>query len=84
MKLPEINWIGLIENDAHASIGDYLLRFEKMDAGYWWWRVYHGDDTIAECNDNKYSFAKNKVEAKLMAEIAFLRHFVENNLTEKL
>lgn len=84
MKLPEINWKVIGVGDYSATSGDYLLRVENMSPRYWWWRVYHGDDTIAECNDNKDSFAKNKVEAKLMAEIAFLRHYVENNLTEKL
>jgi len=69
ISLPVV-WDIIADDDFVYRIGDYCLRVEQMDRKYWWWCVYYKDETIA-FDDVR---ATTELEAKLLAEIAYLRH----------
>ena len=96
-SIPKVVWepLGINAKDDFIAVmfGCYTLRVEKMDKNRWWWAVTlhknqiirstYNSDEVASSNENNESFAKTEREAKLLAEIAFIRHFI-NARAEKL
>ncbi|GEM_PF-4248453 len=70
--IPALAWEIIAGDDFVCHIGDYCLRVEKMKKDNYWWSVYYKDSAIA-FDDTQ---AKTELEAKLLAEAAFLRHKV--------
>jgi hypothetical protein len=75
MTVPSIIWKNIDDDDFICRIGNYCLRVEQMDKKYWWWCVYWYKDEIAFDEPN----AKTEKEAKLLAELYFIRHFINHN-----
>lgn len=69
--LPAVAWDKIADDDFVFRFGDYCLRVEQMNKRYWWWCVYYKDD-YAGFDEPK---AKTEIEAKLLAEICFFRHW---------
>lgn len=71
--LPAVAWeeIGKQKDDFIFRYGDYCLRVEQMNKRYWWWCVYYKHD-YAGFDEPK---AKTELEAKLLAEVCFVRHW---------
>lgn len=69
--LPAVAWDKIADDDFVFRFGDYCLRVEQMNKDYWWWCVYYIDD-YAGFDEPK---AKTELEAKLLAEICFVRHW---------
>jgi hypothetical protein len=69
--LPDVAWDAIADDDFVFRFGDYCLRVEQMNNSYWWWCVYYQDE-YAGFDEPK---AKTKLEAKLLAEICFVRHW---------
>ena len=69
--LPAVAWEAIADDDFVFRFGDYCLRVEQMNKRYWWWCVYYNDD-YAGFDEPK---AKTELEAKLLAEICFVRHW---------
>lgn len=72
--LPAVLWSYIGVDDFIFRHGDYCLRVEKMDKGYYWWCVYYKDE-YAGFDEPR---AKTEKEAKLLAELCFIRHIVEH------
>lgn len=63
----KIKWKKIGSCDYSASHPPYFLRAERMD-GWYWWRVYRNNDTIAEQCDEEYKFPATRAKvAKLRA-----------------
>ena len=72
--MTKLEWKGE-DDDFTAVYGDYCLRAEMMSKKRWWWCVYFKHyDSFANANDD--GFAATKQEAKLIAEVQFLRHYI--------
>lgn len=69
--LPAVAWDAIADDDFVFRFGDYCLRVEQMNKRYWWWCVYYKDD-YAGFDEPK---AKTELEAKLLAEMCFVRHW---------
>lgn len=72
--LPAVLWSYIDADDFIFRHGDYCLRVEKMDKGYYWWCVYYKEE-YAGFDEPR---AKTEKEAKLLAELCFIRHIVEH------
>ena len=72
---------GESDDDFNAVFGVYLLRCEQLSKNTWWWRVYFGDETIADATFRIHG--KTKEEAMLLAEREFTKHYslVNSKLT---
>lgn len=70
--LPAVAWeeIGKQKDDFVFRYGDYCLRVEQMNKKYWWWCVYYKDGYADFDNPS----ARTELEAKLLAELSFIRH----------
>lgn len=73
-KIPVVTWTKIGEDDFVFRFRDYCLRVEQMTTKYWWWCVYYKDD-CAGFNDVT---AKSVLEAKLLAELCFIRHWSQH------
>jgi hypothetical protein len=72
MKIPEVIWENIDDDDFMFKYGSYTLRVEQMDNKYWWWCVYGNKGEIA-FDDIR---ARTELEAKLLAERAFIKHLI--------
>jgi len=61
-----------VKDDFMFKCGDYMLRVEQLDRRCWWWCVYLNNDEIE--SSNLKGSVKTEVEAKLSAELCFVRH----------
>ena len=73
--LPAVAWDKIADDDFVFRFGDYCLRVEQMNKRYWWWCVYYKDD-YAGFDEQK---AKTELEAKLLSEIYFVRHWFSHS-----
>jgi len=74
-KAPGINWTSMTDDDLFCEIDGYTLRVEQMDTNYWWWCVYYPDgNSIMDCQTDLNEL-KTQKEAKLAAEIYFLKRW---------
>lgn len=76
LKLPIIEWKAIADDDFVFRYGNYLLRVEQMDKKYWWWAVYRNNEEIAFDDPT----AITELEAKLLAELAFIRQLDKEQL----
>ncbi|HLF52768.1 hypothetical protein [Flavobacterium sp.] len=73
--LPAVAWVAIADDDFVFRNGKYCLRVERMDKKYWWWCVYNGKE-YAGFDEPR---AKTEMEAKLLAELCFLRACASNS-----
>ena len=76
--IPKITWHDIDDDDFVAKHDGYTLRVEQMDKKRWWWAVYRGDVELANIVD-----CRTETEAKLKAELTFLKDYIKSKLTEK-
>lgn len=74
MELPEVIWQAIADDDFVFRHKDYCLRVEQMNRRNWWWAVYKGKDEIAFDDPG----AETELEAKLLAELAFIKYYCKN------
>jgi hypothetical protein len=74
--LPVVEWENIGKDDFTFRFADYCLRVEQMDKRHWWWCVYFKDG-YAGFDEPR---AKTELEAKLLAELCFVRHLVSSGL----
>lgn len=77
-----MDWEKIADTDFIWKDGDYILRVEKMSNNWWWWNISYKKEEIAFCFD--YPRTTNELEAKLLAEITFLKHKYENKTFAKM
>lgn len=59
------------EEDFMATIGDYCLRVEQMDADHYWWRVYLCGEPIPTPHNE---YAQTREQAIALAEGVYFGH----------
>jgi len=74
MKLPEVIWENIDDDDFVFKHGDYTLRVEQMRKKYWWWCVSFDKEEIAFDDPA----GRTELEAKLLAERVFIKHLIEH------
>jgi hypothetical protein len=77
--LPAVAWAAIADDDFVFRKGKYCLRVEQMDKRVWWWCLYIGKEQVASSWDNEESNAKTEKEAKLLAELCFVRAWQNNS-----
>jgi hypothetical protein len=83
-------WKSIDTDDFTCDEGHYSLRIEQLSNGKWWWAVYLHDyaaSYVAEeiASDTSTGvFASTEMEAKLMAQIAQMRHQHEYDLRKAI
>ena len=73
--LPAVAWVAIADDDFVFRKGKYSLRVEQMDKKYWWWCVYYGKEYAGFDKPR----AKTETEAKLLAELCFIRARASNS-----
>lgn len=73
-KCPVVVWNNISDDDFVFRYRNYCLRVEQMNKRDWWWCVYYKDNPVGLVGPN----AKTELEAKLLAEICFVHHFLNN------
>lgn len=75
-------WDKISNNDFACLVDDYVLRVEKMGKNWWWWGVSHKKEDVSFWFD--YPRATTELEAKLLAELTFLKYKYENETFAKM
>lgn len=78
-SIPTIQWQSNDIDDFIFRHENYCLRVEQMDKKYWWWCVYYNKDILVFDNPR----ATTELEAKLLAELCFVKHLCANMLANR-
>lgn len=72
----DVVWDVVGGDDFTFRWGDYCLRVERICQHYWWWCVYYKDGYAGFDEPTAWS----EREAKSLAELCFVKHYVKNVL----
>ena len=79
LLVPAVAWEAIDKDDFVFRKNNYCLRVEQMDKKVWWWCVYKGKNEIGSSWDSIEDNAKTEKEAKLLAELCFVRAWASNS-----